>query len=210
MSMKIVLIADTHNQHWNVKIPDGDMIIHAGDMSGSGTTSQVEDFLAWFRKLPHRHKILVAGNHDWLFELNNDQARQMVRGIVYLQDEAAVIGGLKIYGTPWSPWFNDWAFNLNRGEPLRKKWNLISADTDILITHGPPRGIGDLTDRGENTGCADLLEAVRRVKPRLHVFGHIHEGYGVHRRDGMSTIFVNASVLSVEYDLANSPIVLDL
>jgi Icc-related predicted phosphoesterase len=102
----------------------------------------------------------------------------------------------------------DWAFNLQRGPALREKWALIPEGTDVLITHGPPFGILDWTARGERVGCEDLLEAVRRVKPRLHVFGHIHEGYGEHEQDG--TRFVNASICTEAYQPTNAPIVVDV
>ena len=193
-----------------MEVPAGDMIIHAGDMSGTGTASQLEDFFDWFRRLPHRHKVLIAGNHDWLFELNNDRARELAQGVVYLQDEAMVIEGLKIYGTPWQPWFMDWAFNLQRGPALKSKWDLIPADTDILVTHGPPRGIGDKTDAGELAGCDDLLQAVLRIQPKIHVYGHIHEGYGVYRREDTSTVFINASICDSAYNPINEPVVLDI
>lgn len=208
--MKIVFIADTHNEHLNIDVPAGDMIVHAGDLSGSGTASQLEDFFSWFRRLPHQHKVLIAGNHDWLFELNNDRARELAQGVVYLQDESVTIEGLKIYGTPWQPWFMDWAFNLQRGTALKAKWDLIPSDTDILITHGPPHGIGDKTDAGELAGCEDLLSAVLRIRPKIHVYGHIHEGYGVYRRDDTPTVFVNASVCDAAYYPINAPVVLDI
>jgi len=208
--MRIVFLADTHNEHWNVEVPDGDMIVHAGDMSGSGTADQLSDFFDWFRRLPHRRKLVIAGNHDWLFQLSAEQARKLARGVVYLEDEAAVVDGLKFYGTPWQPWFMDWAFNLQRGAPLKAKWDLIPTGTDILITHGPPHGIGDKTEAGEQAGCEDLSRAVLKIRPRIHVFGHIHEGYGVHKRKGTRTIFVNASICNASYDPVNKPVVLEL
>jgi len=208
--MRIIFLADTHTLHRNIKVPDGDMIVHAGDVSGSGTVAQLEEFFDWFRGLPHRHKVIVAGNHDWLFELNNDRAREMAKEFVYLQDESVVVEGVKLYGSPWQPWFNDWAFNLDRGAPLKAKWDIIPPDTDILITHGPPHGIGDKTDAGELAGCEDLLRAVLRIQPKAHVFGHIHEGYGIHRRKDTPTVFVNASICDASYNPINKPVVMDV
>jgi hypothetical protein len=127
---------------------------------------------------------------------------------VYLQDEAVEIEGLRIWGSPWQPEFLDWAFNLPRGAALREKWDRIPSGTDVLITHGPPQGVLDRVDEGRREGCADLLNAVARVRPRLHLFGHIHEGYGCLERDG--TTFVNASICDRAYRPVNPPVVVDL
>jgi len=97
------------------------------------------------------------------------------------------IEGVRFWGSPWQPWFFDWAFNLERGEEIRAKWELIPDDTEVLITHGPPQGHGDMTSRGEGAGCADLLARIRQVKPRYHLFGHIHEGYGT-STDGVTSV----------------------
>ena len=121
----------------------------------------------------------------------------------YLQDEAITIEGINFYGSPWQPWFYDWAFNLQRGDQIRAKWDLIPGNTDVLITHGPPLGFGDLTSAGERVGCKDLLEAVERIKPTLHVFGHIHEAVGTHS-DGKTT-FINASICDLSYRPVNKP-----
>src|SRR5436309_2740816 len=131
--MKIVCISDTHNCHDQIKVPDGDILIHAGDATISGTVEQVSAFNAWFSALPHRRKIYIAGNHDWLFEHSNRLARQLLAPeIIYLQDSSAVIDGLKIYGSPWQPRFFDWAFNLDRGAEIAEKWRTIPSDIDIL------------------------------------------------------------------------------
>ena len=188
-------------------VPDGDLLVHAGDVSRAGELPEIEAFTAWFAAQPHRHKILIAGNHDFLFEREPERARRLVRGATYLLDEAVVIEGIRIWGSPWQPWFFDWAFNLQRGEEIREKWDRIPGDTDLLVTHGPPAGHGDVTAHGDAAGCADLLEAVRRVRPRLHVYGHIHEGYGITEADG--TTFVNASNCDLGYEPVNPPIVLD-
>ena len=129
-------------------------------------------------------------------------------GVTYLEDEEVEIEGLRLWGSPWQPWFYDWAFNLPRGPALRAKWDRIPAGIDVLVTHGPPHGVLDHVGRGEDVGCEELLEAVRRVRPRLHVFGHIHEGYGQLERDGVR--FVNASTCTLSYDPVNAPILFDL
>ena len=209
---KIVCLSDTHNYHEQIRVPDGDILIHAGDATGRGTITEIEEFNFWFAKLPHEHKILIAGNHDWLFEISNAAARRLLDdSIIYLEDSAVEIGDLKIYGSPWQPRFYDWAFNLMRGAELAEKWRLIPADTDVLITHGPPNGILDEVSRQyfvENTGCEELRKRVEVVRPKLHVFGHIHCGYGQVERFGVK--FVNAANCNEEYQPVNAPIVIDL
>ncbi|OWK34470.1 metallophosphatase domain-containing protein [Fimbriiglobus ruber] len=190
--MRIVCISDTHGHHAKWEVPDGDILVHAGDLTDDGDLADVEDFDRWLGTLPHRHKIVIAGNHDFCFQQQPDRARQRLSHATYLQDEAVVIDGVKFYGSPWQPWFFDWAFNLPRGADIAAKWALIPADTTVLVTHGPPLGIGDLTKRGDLAGCADLLARVQVVRPKLHVFGHIHEAAGVYHTQ--ETLFVNAAI----------------
>jgi Icc-related predicted phosphoesterase len=188
--LTIVCISDTHGRHDRVPVPDGDVLVHAGDLTGHGLLDEVSRFDDWLAGLPHRHKVVVCGNHDWCFQRTPDEARRRLRHAVYLQDEGVVVEGLRFYGSPWQPWFLDWAFNLPRGAELAAKWALIPDDTDVLVTHGPPAGVLDLTKRGDRPGCADLLDRVRVVRPGLHVFGHIHEARGAVVDGG--TLFVNA------------------
>lgn len=190
MSVRIVCVSDTHAHHWEVDVPAGDVLLHAGDISTRGTLEAVEDFDRWLGTLPNPHKVMICGNHDFCFERQPDEAVRRITNAVYLQDSGATVYGLKIWGSPWQPWFHDWAFNLPRGPELAAKWALIPPDTDILLTHGPPLGIKDVTVRGEAVGCADLLERVQQVRPKLHVFGHIHEAAGVFQTE--HTLFVNA------------------
>jgi len=196
-TLRIVAISDTHAQHRAVDVPDGDVLIHAGDMTRHGDLDEVRDLNDFLGGLPHRVKLVIAGNHDFCFQDDREQAAALLSNCVYLQDEAFEFDGLAIWGSPWQPWFHDWAFNLERGAALRAKWDLIPAGTDILITHGPPAGHGDRTARGEAVGCRDLLEAVERLRPRLHVFGHIHEAAGVTRNE--HTTFVNACSCDLRY-----------
>ena len=208
MALRIVCISDTHARHRSITMPPGDILIHAGDLTRLGEEEDVVEFDRWLGTLLYRHKIVIAGNHDFLFERQPERARRLITNAAYLQDEGIEIEGLRLWGSPWQPWFYDWAFNLPRGEALAAKWRLIPARTDILVTHGPPLGIGDRTVRGEQVGCADLLDAVRRLEPRLHVFGHIHEGYGVVRTG--RTTFVNACTCDVAYRPLNPPCVVDI
>lgn len=176
----LVAMADTHGFHPKLSVPPADILIHAGDLTGRGTRAQVENALAWLRSLPHRHKVLVAGNHDFFFEREPETAARLAReaGLHYLLDSEVTLEGLRIWGSPWQPRFFDWAFNLDRGEPLAAKWRLIPEGVDVLVTHGPPAGHGDRCDDGRRVGCADLLEHLHRVKPRVNLFGHIHEDRG--------------------------------
>lgn len=189
--MRIVCISDTHARHERTIVPPGDLLIHAGDITNHGDPDDVVKFDRWLGGLPHRHKVVICGNHDFCFEQTPEQARSLITNAVYLQDFAVTIEGIKIYGSPWQPWFGGWAFNLERGPELAEKWKLIPDDTQILITHGPPAGILDKTRHGDIVGCMDLFHRVWEVRPRLHVFGHIHEAAGHLDIDGVT--FVNAS-----------------
>lgn len=214
--MRIIALSDTHNHHAQLAVPDGDVLVHAGDFTGIGTAAQVEDFANWWEAQPHRDKVLVAGNHDFLFEQARpeDEATlaRMRDGIdrsVYLQDAGVEIGGVTFYGSPWQPWFHDWAFNLPRGVALDEKWQQIPEGIDVLVTHGPPHGVLDTALDGRSCGCEELLRHVReRVRPRVHVFGHIHEGYGAVELDGAR--FFNAAVCDVRNRPVNPITVIDL
>jgi len=205
---RIVCISDSHSVHKDLIVPDGDILLHGGDATIVGEIKEITAFNEWLVTLPHKHKIIIAGNHDLLFQSNPTLARSLITNAVYLEDSSCEVMGLRIYGSPWQPWFYDWAFNLPRGEPLAKKWSMIPDDTDILITHGPPHSILDETPRGDLAGCEELLKAVKKIKPRLHLFGHIHHAYGRLRK--WETEFVNACVCDEAYDPTNAPIVIDL
>lgn len=210
--MRIVCISDTHLAHTTgtLEVPDGDVLLHAGDATRHGSLPEIERFSDWFAGFPHRHKVLVAGNHDWGFQRQPEAARAALDpSIVYLEDRLVELEGLRVWGTPWQPEFFAWAFNLPRGEALREKWRLVPAGVDVLLSHGPPYGFGDRVARGERAGCEDLLDEVRtRIRPRLHVFGHIHEGYGRYQDEDRT--LVNASLVDVRYRIANRGIVVDL
>lgn len=184
--MRIVAVADTHTFEADLgSLPEGDVFIHAGDLARAGTLDEMAPVAQWIRSLPHRHKIVVAGNHDWCFVRDRPAAEALFGdSVIYLQDDDCVIDGVTFWGSPWQPAFNDWAFNLPRGATLAKKWAMIPETTDVLITHGPPRGFGDGTWQAR-LGCEDLLRAVHRVRPRLHLFGHIHQDGGVWREHGV-------------------------
>ena len=205
--MRLVLLSDTHELHDRLEVPDGDVLLHTGDFTSRGRVAEVEAFGAFLARLPHEHKVVVAGNHDFLFQERPEEARALLGDVTYLEDSGTRIGELSLWGSPWQPWFHDWAFQLQRGAPLAERWALVPEGTDVLLTHGPPHGILDRTERGERVGCEELARALTRIRPRLHAFGHIHEGHGMHRSE--ETLFVNASNCDRYYRPVNRPIVLD-
>jgi predicted phosphohydrolase len=206
--VRIVCVSDTHGRHGRLEVPEGDLLLHAGDFSMLGRPDEIRRFDRWLGTLSHRHKVVVAGNHDFLFEQDPSRARPLLAHATYLQDELIELEGLRIWGSPWQPWFHDWAFNLTRGPDLAAKWALIPAGIDVLVTHGPPAAVLDRTVSGEEVGCQDLARALERVRPRLHVFGHIHEAYGRLVRDG--TTYVNACNCDVRYRPLQPPVVVEL
>lgn len=206
-NMNITVISDTHGFHRRIKyIPLSDILIHAGDISNFGEEHQVLDFLDWFSNQPHTFKVFIAGNHDFFFEKENERyiQKNIPSNVIYLNDSGCEINGIKIYGSPITPEFMDWAFNRKRGKEIRQHWNKIPTDTDILITHGPPFGILDANQNNYKTGCEDLLEVVNKIQPKYHIFGHIHEAYGMVEKE--KTTFINASILDERYRIKNSPI----
>lgn len=207
--MKLVCISDTHGELPD-NIPDGDVLIHAGDIALMSTEMHTMAACERLAKLPHSRKIFIAGNHDFAFE--ND-LRFAVKefastlNLIYLEDSGIVLDGIKFYGSPVQPVFGDWAFNRDRVR-IVKHWDAIPDDTDVLITHGPPHGILDVNLEGESCGCPSLLSAVGKVKPKIHIFGHIHEGYGQFL--GSDTLFVNCSMMTRDMKLVNKPFVVEV
>lgn len=194
---RIHAIADVHNR--NVPTFPADILIVAGDLTHRGTIPQLREFRKWLVAQPQTHKIIIAGNHDFCFQNYDKQEAESILGgdgIIYLMDQAATVMGLKIYGSPWQPWFYDWAFNVQRGK-LAPIWEQIPQDLDILITHGPPFGYGDVASRDmggreEHVGDKELLAELYRKKPRHLFYGHIHESTGTWDVQNMK--FHNCSV----------------
>lgn len=196
--LRIVAVADTHLFTDDLEVPEGDVFVHAGDLCRRGDLAELRRAAAWIDGLPHPHKIVIAGNHDWAFVHTPSEARAALpQGVTYLEDSGAEVAGLRIWGSPWQPEYLDWAFNLPRGEPLAERWALIPEGLDLLVTHGPPAGIGDGSCYGElRAGCADLRQRVRSVRPRIHLFGHIHDDGGAWTVD--DTVFVNCTTWECE------------
>jgi predicted phosphohydrolase len=202
-------------------LPGGELLIHAGDFMNSGYGAyEAEDFFTWFDKINNYDtKVLIAGNHDRWMQDRSDEAQGILTGyktIEYLQDDDLTLyydghngdhpeDNVRIYGSPWQPEFCDWAFNLPRnGEEMKAKWDAIPHNTDILITHGPPFGYLDIPGgQSIRVGCEMLRYRVDEIKPKIHVFGHIHGGHGYYFNG--HTHFFNASVLNERYSYANKP-----
>ena len=181
--------------------------MHAGDFCRKGTLAEVSAFNDWLGALPHRHRLVVAGNHDWPFQRTPAEARATLSAATYLEDEGVELDGLRCWGSPWNPRFFNRAFNLPRGEPLARVWRRVPAGVDLLVTHTPPKGILDRAWLG-HVGCEALAAELPRIRPRLHLFGHIHEARGELLRDG--TRHANGSALDVRYRPVHSPMVFDL
>ena len=227
--MRITVLSDTHTRHGLIPmedLPGGDLLIHAGDIMNSGyNKNDIFDFCHWFQSLKqYEDKVFIAGNHDRMFENHPEDVKEWLDkfgNIIYLQDDDLVLYGdgpegnspndnIRIYGSPWQPEFYSWAFNLQRnGIELSGKWEAIPDNTDILITHGPAFGTLDtVTGRPwDSLGCELLAERIERLRPKIHVCGHIHSGYGYDFKDG--THFFNASVLDEQYEYTQKPMTFD-
>ena len=213
--MKMTFISDTHGKHehltskaYNNILGSGDVLVHAGDVSNVGKSHEIKSFLDWFSNTDYKHKIFIAGNHDFGFEQVQEIAPEYKeKGVHYLFDSEVVIDGVKFYGSPWQPEFYDWAFNLPRGEKLAEKWAMIHGNTDILITHGPAYGMLDWVPSGTQVGCQDLFHRIMEVQPKIHVCGHIHCAYGQKYFNGVE--FLNAAILNERYMYENKPISLE-
>ncbi|GBG34922.1 Metallophosphoesterase MPPED2 [Hondaea fermentalgiana] len=207
--MRLVLLSDTHCQHGELRnLPDGDVLVHAGDFCSAGGAEEARHFVDWMASQPHRHKVLVAGNHDTIFDPNHAHAREyersgresfitkdelLKRGIHYLFNAAVELDGVKVYGSPFvrAGFPSLWAFPIRSDGHAKSIWGNIPTDTDILVTHSPPFGIRDRVLDGRNIGCPILKqEVLERVRPALHVFGHCHTPGRIQCDE---TTFVNAS-----------------
>lgn len=219
--MIITFISDTHTKHRQLELPGGDLLVHAGDFTSRGYEHEVDGFFDWFNSLDkYENKIVIAGNHDLMFEDDPMLARDIMShypNVTYLQDDLEVIGddystSVKVWGSPWQPEFYNWAFNLPRcGDQLKEVWDRIPKNTDILITHGPPQGHLDVSGppyNQPNLGCQLLRVKVDEQPPKIHVFGHIHGSWGYKFHNG--THFINAAVLGEDYNLRkDGPITVD-
>ncbi len=221
--MRVVFLSDTHGRHTEMDIPEGDVIIHGGDMTDKGTTKEAIRFLHWFESLPHFYKVAIPGNHDLCFNPNlkmgNEEFRRAVQNFTSLRDlnmilydQMCEIEGFRIWGSPYTPAYGSkWTFGIERGQPMRTHWSQIPATVDILVTHGPPKDILDTyywNEESERIGCEGLKEAVLAKRPRLHLFGHVHDSRGVTAEDSIT--FINGSIIRDDCDSLNPCWVIDI
>jgi Icc-related predicted phosphoesterase len=199
--MKFVFCSDLHGFYTDIVTPECDTLIVAGDVLRHGIIDELDQFNTWLGAQPAKKKVWIAGNHDFVCQdLSAPTVQQLVPNGVYLEDSAIDLDGLKLYGSPWTPQFGNWAFMKERGKHMRDIWDSIPDDTDMLITHGPVAKILDLCPSGNNAGCADLKRRIadlRKKRLRQHIFGHIHMSNGVYKVDKMT--FINCSTCNESY-----------
>lgn len=209
--MKICCISDTHNDFYLLDLKPSDVLIFAGDIDAWNQAS-FWHFNRWLKKQPFKYKIVCAGNHDrYLSECGYKSIQKQLTNGIYLENSSVEIEGVKFYGSPMTPTFMDWYFMSERDE-IHKYWDLISKDVDVLITHGPPHGILDYVPNtyqiDHHVGCEALLKKVEEIKPKFHVFGHIHYSFGIFKNE--HTTFVNAALLNEGYALTNKPVTIEI
>jgi predicted phosphohydrolase len=201
--MRLIAVSDTHGRHDLITdIPDGDILVHAGDFMNSGLhPEEILSFNRWLAKRAIKHRLVCGGNHDRLFQLVPRLAREVLTDATYLENTGVTIDGESFWASPYTPEFLRWAFMYPRGTAARQYWDQIPYDLAVLITHGPPFGILDQAEPGgENHGCKELLKAVKVKRPKVHIFGHIHGGAGTF--DNGITRFVNSAFLNERYQPA--------
>ena len=202
--MKIVFISDTHGLHDELELPKGDLIIHGGDISDRGTREEVVSFLNWFTKLDFSIKIFIGGNHDIFLDENPVDLLELIpSNIIYLRNNSVEINGMRIWGSPVTPDFENWAFGKSR-KAMEEHWKYMPKEIDVLLTHTPPFGILDKSSEQTALGCEYLLSKVKELKPKFHLFGHIHASYGQVEID--KTKFINGANLHSIKGLVNPPI----
>jgi Icc-related predicted phosphoesterase len=225
--MKLVVVSDTHSYHRKVEVPDGDVFIHAGDITWRGELEIFADFANWLKELPHKNKVIIFGNHELgmrsevkkgIIKTHSGSSRDVVlqlmkdAGATYLENSGINIDGINFWGSPATPYFMDWEWNYQRGKEIGKIWDLIPQDTNVLITHGPPYGILDSVQdhaRGPQ-GCEMLNKKVKQL-PNLkaHVFGHLHQDGGKMVKLG-NTIFANVAICDDAYSTSREPTIIEI
>jgi len=215
--MRIACISDIHTRP--VITPAVDVLIVSGDITKHSSDAELAWFKNWLAEQPAEFKIVIPGNHDKKFQTHPYWAAEYIKQLCadgktfFLVDSFVTINGITFWGSPWTPAFreSEGAYTLKSVKAARDLWQKIPAELDVLITHGPPYGILDQIKNGKHVGDAELLQAVKRVKPRAHVFGHVHTGHGKVEIDGI--LFVNGAVVNDEdwnYKVIHDPIVFDI
>lgn len=211
--MRIACISDTHNCLDRIDILQCDVLIHAGDITNGGRPEELDRFNEALKQIKDKigcKVVAIAGNHDWLFQTDPEKARGLISNVdYYLQDSGCTIQGLHFWGSPWTPFFCDWAFQLRGFRDQMERFSLIPVGVNVLVTHGPPKGIRDKTQHGESCGSEALRVMVERRSPKLHVFGHIHPGAGYFYDSERGIEYVNAAIYT-QFGPTNPPITLDL
>lgn len=197
--MRIIHLSDTHNQHHLLTdLPTADVVVHSGDFSFAGTEKEAEEFFRWFQSLPYRYKVFIAGNHDnYMYGI---ELGELSKDCFYLYNSGVEIEGVRLYGVPM---FMEDIMSGSYDEQIKR----IPSDTDIVITHQPPYGILDVAGN-VHYGSKVLLEVIADIRPRYHLFGHIHDAYGMSKNK--NTFFSNASIVNNHYQLANGAFVFDI
>jgi Icc-related predicted phosphoesterase len=232
--MKILFLSDTHTYEQEITcLPEADVICCSGDICMSGEFEEAVGFFRWFSNLPYKHKILTPGNHDICFDASHVKYAKMkkiyqrdnlhkIHGIFdlvpvnvdVLIQSALIIDGVKFWGTPYTPLFGNWAFNVPRkSNKMKSIFSKIPEDVDILLTHGPAKGVLDLNLEGNNEGCEVLKQRLEFIQPPIHNFGHIHESYGSEiiewESSKKTTLAINSSVVNRRYWTVNNPVLVE-
>lgn len=225
--VRVVMISDTHMEHNKLEMPPGDILIHSGDFTNTGTRDEIQEFDTWLGGLDmYKCKVVVPGNHDTGTDVTTvhkleeqgkyDQWKEVthINNAIVLNNEVKDIMGLNIFGCPFTmfqpgiPW---WAYLANSEQDMESYLSGLVPGVDIVVTHGPPACIGDSNFEGTHCGSTSLRDRVKMVKPILHVFGHIHEGQGVYKDPSQDTLFVNASSLGHPLNKnLSKPVVVDI
>lgn len=225
--VRLMFISDTHTHHLSIdftKLPPVDIVLCAGDFTYTGKANEVLAFKEWFKMLNCKHRVLIAGNHELSFDLNTvkettqshyvkydispDEIKKIItddKEIIYLEHDSVEIMGLKIFGSPYSLYFYNWAF-ATPDDPTF--WESIPHDTDVFLVHGAPYNILDQCIDGNLSGDPNMLKAIEERKIPVVAFGHIHETYGKEMIDG--TLYINASNCDFHYRCINPPVIVDM
>lgn len=215
--MKLVVISDTHRLQDSLSLPEGDVLIHCGDLTGRGGYDEFKRVGEWFfeQSIKFKHRIFIGGNHDFGLEYNSELilSHHFDPDIIYLQDSGTTINGVNFWGTPWTPTFHNWAFMGSEIE-LADKFKLIPTNTHVLITHGPAHRVLDKVQEGRRVGSTALKDRISKLDAlKHHVFGHIHESYGyqfVNRAPNPYYEAHNCSILNRQYQITNKPIIIEV
>lgn len=205
---RIVALSDTHRQHWNIKVPECDLFLFAGDAEINGILP-LHDFNDWLATIPAKHKIVVGGNHDSYLEfLGKEECKRLLTNCIYLENEFIEVDGFKIFGSPFSCLFNDWSF-MRTESGLKEIWDTIPESTEILITHTMPYGILDqIMPRMESVGSLTLKDRIKKIQPYIHIGGHLHESYG--KYTDYKTNYYNVSILDEQYKISNPVTIIEI